>query len=117
MSKVIVEHNEDTVRKHMKAQVMMANRLLIEDIHRVANRTTPMDKSNLRRNVLKTVDGLDGIIEWQEPYASYQERGRRKYAPYHVVKHYTTPGTSAGFAKRAVREGVTPSNIRRYLGQ
>lgn len=116
MSRVVVEHEEDQARQRLRAKVMMANRMLVEDIHREANKTTPMLHSNLRRNVIKTVEGLNGVIEWQEPYASYQERGRRKNPPYHEVKHYTTPGTSAGFAKRAVEEVMTPKNIARYMG-
>lgn len=115
MSRVIVEHNEDASRRRLRANVIMANRMLIEDIHREANPTTPLRDNFLRRNVSKTVDGLNGIIEWHEPYASYQERGMR-YDGSHVVKHYTTPGTSAGFAKRAVEKVVTPTNIRRYMG-
>lgn len=116
MSKVIVEHDENAARQRLRARIIMANRQLIEDIHRTANKTTPMLNSYLRRHVLKTVEGLNGVIEWQEPYASYQERGRRKNPPYHEVRHYTTPGTSAGFAKRAVEEVMTPSNIKRYMG-
>jgi hypothetical protein len=40
-------------------------------------------------------------VEADKAYSAYQERGARQDGS-HVVKHYTTPGTSAGWFKRAI---------------
>ena len=40
-------------------------------------------------------------VEIDKAYAAYQERGMRADGS-HIVKHYTTAGTSKGFFKRAI---------------
>lgn len=41
-------------------------------------------------------------VEIDVAYAAYQERGMRKSGS-HVVRNYSTPGTSKGFFKRAIQ--------------
>lgn len=102
---VKIEHRENNVITALKFKVAIANRLIIEDIHRTSLPKTPMKNSYLRRDVEKTVvpETYTGTIIWKVPYASYQERGRRAYGPPHIVKNYTTPGTGKDFAKNAVK--------------
>lgn len=103
------------VNDQLNTEISVANRLIIEDIHRQANKITPLALSaQLRGNVKKTVDGRDGIIEWRVPYASYQERGSR-YDGSHVVRHYTTPGTGKEFAKKSVNKVLM--NVAKYYDQ
>ena len=102
---VKVEHRENNIITALKFKVAIANRLIIEDIHRTSLPNTPMLSSQLRRNVTKTVvpETYTGTIIWKVPYASYQERGMRADGT-HVIKNYTTPGTGKDFAKNAVKE-------------
>lgn len=102
---VIIQHNEEYIRQLTTQRISLANRLIIEDIHRNSIFNTPMLSSQLRRNVLKTVvpETYTGTIIWRQPYASYQERGMRADGT-HVVKNYTTPGTGKDFAKNAVNK-------------
>lgn len=99
-----IEHREDKISTALKFKVAIANRLIIEDIHRTSLFKTPMKSSQLRRDVSKSVDTetYTGTIIWQVPYASYQERGSRADGS-HVVRNYTTPGTGKDFAKNAVK--------------
>lgn len=69
---------------------------------------TPKDKGNLGRDVLRTVNGLHGVIEWRKTYASYQERGMRADGS-RKVRNYTTPGTGPHFAENAVMKIVDNS--------
>ena len=86
----------------IKSNVRIANRRMLEDIHHTANPVTPMDTSQLRRNVFKRIlSNGDGEIEWKEEYSGYQEAGRRADGT-HIVKHYTTPGTGAHYAEKSV---------------
>ena len=102
---VTIQHNEEYIRQLTTQRISLANRLIIEDIHRTSLHNTPMLSSQLRRNVTKTVvpETYTGTIIWRQPYASYQERGSRADGS-HVVKNYTTPGTGKDFAKNAVKE-------------
>lgn len=103
------------VNDQLNIEISIANRLIIEDIHRQANKITPLAlTAQLRGNVKKTVQGRDGIIEWRVPYASYQERGSR-YDGSHVVRHYTTPGTGKEFAKKSVNKVLM--NVAKYYDQ
>ena len=88
----------------IKSNVRIANRKMLEDIHHTANPITPMDTSQLRRNVFKRIlSNGDGEIEWKEEYSGYQEAGKRADGT-HVVRHYTTPGTGAHFAEKSVNK-------------
>lgn len=119
MSKAVITHNEKYVMNHLGSKIKLANRLMLEDIHRESRFKTPMSKGlptdgDLREQVKKTVKDNSGIIEWTVPYAQYQERGKRRDGS-HVVKHYTTPGTGKAFAKNAVKEVVTEKTLRKYF--
>lgn len=105
---VKIEHRENNVITALKFKVAIANRLIIEDVHRTSLSKTPMKNSYLRRDVEKTVvpETYTGTIIWKAPYASYQERGSRADGS-HVVKSYTTPGTGKDFAKNAVKETLS----------
>ncbi len=102
---VIIQHNEEYIRQLTTQRISLANRLIIEDIHRTSLHNTPMLSSQLRRNVTKTVvqETYTGTIIWRQCYAAYQERGMRADGS-HVVKNYTTSGTGKDFAKNAVKE-------------
>ena len=105
---VIIQHNEEYIRQLTTQRISLANRLIIEDIHRTSLHNTPMLSSQLRRNVTKTVvpETYTGTIIWKVPYASYQERGSRADGS-HIIKNYTTPGTGKDFAKNAVKETLS----------
>lgn len=90
-------------------------RLMLEGIHRNANPITPLRDNGLRTSVLKTMEGTSkAIIEWREPYASYQERGMRADGT-HIVRNYTTPGTHAHYAEESVKKVM--DNIQEYARQ
>lgn len=101
----------------VELQTQTGMRRLIEDIHKKSRPITPMSAGggDLRGDVKKSVKKLGkrvvGIIEWQRPYAWYQERGYTS-GP---VKRYTTPGTRAHFASTSVKE-VT-AHTRKYFGK
>ena len=85
---VKIEHRENNLITALKFKVAIANRLIIEDVHRTSLPKTPMnDSKQLRRNVTKTVvpETYTGTIIWKVPYASYQERGMRADKT-HIVK-------------------------------
>lgn len=110
---VKIEHRENNIITALKLKVAIANRLIIEDIHRTSLPKTPMKNSYLRRDVEKTVvpETYTGTIIWKVPYASYQERGRRADGS-HIIRKYTTPGTGKDFAKNAVKE--TMSHVKDF---
>lgn len=101
--------------RRVKAQTTIGMRQLIEDIHRTSRPITPMLTGDLRGDVTKTTtrrgDLVRGTIEWNRPYAWYQERGYTR-GP---VRRYTTPGTKAHFAEESVKR-VTSSS-KRYFGK
>ena len=116
MSKVVVEHNEDVLRQRLRKACRIGNRLLLQQIQVESRPITPMKKGYLRQNtVIEIIDDTTASITWTEPYASYQERGRRKFPPYHIVRNYTTPGTGKEFAKQTVKKVVTPANLKKYI--
>ena len=105
---VKIEHRENNIITALKFKVAIANRLIIEDVHRTSLPKTPMnDSKQLRRNVTKTVvpETYTGTIIWRQCYAAYQERGMRADGT-HVIKNYTTPGTGKDFAKNAVKKTI-----------
>lgn len=114
-TRIIVNNNSRAVIQAMNSKCKMANRLLLEDIHRRANKTTPFRAGDLREQVSKRVEEMDGIIVWQQPYAAYQERGSRADGS-HVVRNYTTPGTGPHYAANAVEE-VMNGDLTKYFGQ
>lgn len=114
-TRVKIRNNSKTVNRAMNSKCKMASRLILEDIHRTANKTTPYKAGDLREQVSKRIEGSDGVIEWRQPYAAYQERGSRADGS-HQVRNYTTPGTGPHFAAKAVEE-VVNNNIAKYFGQ
>lgn len=119
MSKIVKNHREKECINRLTSKIKLANRLILEDIHRKANPQTPLSRGlptdgDLREQVEKRIDNKSGIIRWKVPYASYQERGAR-YDGSHRVTHYTTPGTGRQFAKKAVKEVVTSKTLKRYF--
>lgn len=115
MAEVIVKHYEANLTNRLTSKIRLANRMIIEDIHRESQYKTPFKDGDLREQVSKTTEGLSGIITWTVPYASYQERGMRADGS-HVVKNYTTPGTGKDFAKNAVKEVLNDTQrLKRYL--
>lgn len=103
-----------TIKAQLNAQIGM--RQLLEDIHKTSRPITPKLTGDLRGDVRKKVSKLGnriiGIIEWQRPYAWYQERGYTS-GP---VKRYTTPGTKAHFAAISVKK-VTSKRASKYFGK
>lgn len=99
---VKVKDNTVLIKFKMNNNISVVERLLLENIHSVANPLTPMAETrNLRTSVIKKIESpRKASIEWLAPYAWYQERGYTS-GP---VRRYTTPGTQAHFAETAVRK-------------
>lgn len=72
----------------------LAIRLALEDIRRTAEPLTPRKTGVLRSSAV--VRANEGVVNWTADYAVYQEN--KEY------QNYTTPGTGAHFAERAVRQ-------------
>lgn len=72
----------------------LALRYMTDEIQQIAEPKTPKNKGDLRRNVLKTVNGLSAKIKWAQKYASIQE-GKK-------FQRYTTSGTGPHYAENAV---------------
>lgn len=108
------DFKKPTIKAELAAQAGM--RQLLEDIHKTSRPITPKLTGDLRGDVRKKVSKLGhtiiGIIEWQRPYAWYQERGYTS-GP---VKRYTTPGTGAHFAAKSVKK-VTSKRASKYFGK
>lgn len=101
-----VELKLDQAQMQVENSMAVAIRMMMEDIHTLANPVTPLKNNALRTSVTKQMFGpLTGVIEWHVPYAAYQERGMRADGS-HVVKNYTTPGTHAHFAEESVRKVI-----------
>lgn len=108
------DFKKPTLKAELAAQIGM--RQLLEDIHKTSRPITPKLTGQLRGDVRKKVSKLGhriiGIIEWQRPYAWYQERGYTN-GP---VRRYTTPGTKAHFAAESVKK-VTSKRASKYFGK
>lgn len=73
-------------------------RFLLDYVHKVSGPITPRDKGDLTRDVLKTVSGKKGVIQWRKEYAIFQEDKQHM--------NYTTPGTGSKFAERGAEAGI-----------
>lgn len=102
---VRVNDNTGNVYNLTKQRASIFLRTAAEQIVQSSSPKTPRDKGNLRQDVLKTVSGLKGRIEWRKGYAEYQERGSRRDGS-RRVKNYTTPGTGPHYAQNAVERIV-----------
>lgn len=85
-------------------------RTACDQVTQLSTPNTPMDKGNLRRDIIKSVLGLHGEIEWRKVYAEYQERGSRADGS-RKVKNYTTPGTGPHYAENAIKEVSAKTGI------
>lgn len=102
---VKIKDDMPAIGAKMSANIPIALRYILQDIHRTANPITPKDTGDLRMNVLKEVSGTRGKIVWQQKYAIYQ--GRKQF------RNYTTPGTGPNFDVIAITK-VVPS-FKSYL--
>lgn len=124
------EDNTRLIEEKRKVQTSFALLYAINDIHREANKHTPMEFGLLRADVTKTVRGKQGKIKWGRKYAAAQEAGRMtvyKTRTFRTSKgnwvtlkpgvyrfrNYTTPGTGAHFAQNAVQK-VTGNPLKYY---
>ena len=89
------------------------NKLIVDDIKRKSLPFTPLKEGELRNKITTSSNSFNGgKIVWEMPYASYQERGKRKDGT-HIIRKYTTPGTGSGFAKDSVNK--TFKNLNEYF--
>lgn len=107
---VVFKDNTSIVRNRVLNRTAIALRLVMDDVHRESNPKTPMKGGHLRAAVNKRIDNpTKATMEWTAPYAAYQERGYTN-GP---VRNYTTPGTSAWFAKDSIQTVL--SRFSKYL--
>ena len=102
---VVIKDDMPMIGARMSANLPIALRYMLQDIHRTADPITPKDTGDLRMNVLKEVAGTQGKITWKQQYAIYQ--GRKQF------RNYTTPGTGPHFDIVAINK-VVP-NFKTYL--
>lgn len=102
---VTVTDNTPNIGAKMSANIPIALRFILEDVHREANPITPRDTGDLRTNVLKEVSGHKGTIAWNQNYAIFP--GRKQYT------NYTTSGTGPYFDVIAL--GKVIPNFKQYL--
>lgn len=94
--------NHAQINSEVTNGASLAIRLMLSEIHRLADPVTPKDKGNLRADVLKEVRGTTGKITWTKEYAIYQETKQ--------FQNYTTPGTGPHFAEKSVVDVVDRSD-------
>lgn len=105
------------VKQKNQNAISLAIRMMMEDINTLSTPITPKSAppngGSLRASITKQmVSPTKGVMEWNVPYAQYQERGMRADGS-HVVRNYTTPGTHAHFAEESVKKVV--EKIPQYL--
>lgn len=93
------------IASNTKQRASIFLRMICDDVVDGAKPFTPKKDGFLNKDILKTVVGLHGTIEWRKGYATYQERGMRADGS-RRVKRYTTPGTGPHFAENAVKRAV-----------
>lgn len=99
---VKITDNTSKINSDKKHASAVALRLMLEDIDREAFARTPKRLGELRKDILKVVNGTTGSITWAVNYAVYQEN--KSYS------HYSTAGTGAHFARNAVNAVVKRSD-------
>ena len=92
---VRVTDNTNLIDFLVNTRVFTTNRLLLEEAHMISLHRTPMKTGALRTMVQKAIDGTVGHIQWNAPYAIYQEENQ--------FKNYTTPGTGPHFAESSMQ--------------
>ena len=113
---VKITDNTPTIRARASRSKQVFLRMLLEDVDNNAAPITPRDTGMLRNSTMKRVMGNRGTIIWNKVYARPQEAGvvGRSHAP---VRRYSTPGTGAHYAERAVQKTVrNGENIARRAG-
>lgn len=90
-----IKDNTTSIILQTQRNAGLALRYMLEDMHSIAEPRTPKKDGILRRNVLKTVNGLRGTIKWNAKYAIYQEL--KKFT------NYTTSGTGPHFAENSAK--------------
>lgn len=113
---VKVIDNTAKIRVSTQARTQVFLRMLVEDVDNNAAPITPRDEGMLRNSTMKRVIGNRGTIAWNKRYAAPQEAGI--VGPTHAqVRKYSTPGTGAHYAERAVRKTLAnASSILRRSG-
>lgn len=105
------------ITNEFEVGMSVALRVMMEDVHRFAEPTTPKRTGFLRGGVTKQMVGLDkAIIRWSENYAAAQEEGGRtdpRTGRYIQFVNYTTPGTGPHFVETSVNKVM--NNIPYYL--
>lgn len=101
---VTIQDNTVSVKNDVETGMGLAIRLLLEDIFVEATPVTPMEKGDLRKRVLRKMEGnRKGSITWESSYAGVQEQGFRRTANGIVFfRNYTTPGTGPHYARDSV---------------
>lgn len=89
-----IKDNTAKIVLEIQRNSSLALRYMLDDIHTIAEPVTPKKAGMLRKNVLKTVNGLSGTIKWGQKYASILET--KKFI------NYTTAGTGPNYAKNSV---------------
>lgn len=90
-----IKDNTSMVILQTQRNASLALRFMLDDMHSIAEPRTPKKDGILRKNVLKTVNGLRGTIKWNAKYAIYQET--KKFT------NYTTSGTGPHFAENSAK--------------
>lgn len=99
---VYFENNMPVVKTKSSNAESLVLRQMLEDTYLYATPITPRRDGDLRASVNRVMETPKrGYIEWNKPYASYQDRGMRADGT-RVVKNYTTAGTHARFASESV---------------
>lgn len=108
-----VVSNKNEAMAVMTNRAVYAQYLLAHAIKRDSLKATPLKTHQLRASIKLSSSVEDykvkQTIKWDQPYASYQERGMRRDGS-HKIKHYTTAGTGPWYAKNAVKRGMKNLN-------
>lgn len=100
MAVKITDHTGE-VKNSLDQKANIFLRLFAEAVVLEAEPNTPQKLGNLRRDVVKSVLGLQGKIAWGKNYAKFQET--KQY------RRYTTPGTGPHFAENAIKAMIRKS--------
>lgn len=104
---VEVVDNSARVRNEIENGIGLAIRWMLEDIYTEATPYTPKKTGDLRKRVLRKMEGnYKGVITWDSSYAGVQEQGYRdtKDGKRIYFKKYTTFNTGPHYAYDAVKD-------------
>lgn len=97
MSVSYTDHTS-SIKSDVTRKSSLALHLMLDGIDKASDPGTPKRLGDLRRNKLKQVLGLHGVIQWRQKYAADQEDKQHK--------SYTTAGTGPHYAENAARKVV-----------